>query len=229
MYEVLLGDVGLDAVIRSSPEIAGLYCAPAAIDLAGAEVELVDQPRREFRLADALAASELSVDYVLVDCPPSLGLLTVNALCGVREVLIPIQCEYYALEGLGQLMSNVGLVAEHLNPALDVSTILLTMYDGRTRLAEQVVEEVRAHFAEIVLSTRIPRSVRVAEAPSYGRSVVTHEPLSSGAVAYVSAAREVAERGATRPRSVDLTEGGPRRADGASRRSGTENEARMSS
>jgi chromosome partitioning protein len=228
-YEVVLGETTLDAIVRPSSEIDGLYCAPAAIDLAGAEVELVDQPRREFRLADALMALQLDVDYVLVDCPPSLGLLTLNALCAVREVLIPIQCEYYALEGLGQLTSNVGLVAQHLNPGLAVSTILLTMYDGRTRLAEQVVDEVRAHFSEVVLSTRIPRSVRVAEAPSYGRSVVTHEPLSSGAVAYVQAARELAERGAPRPGAVDLTDplhGGDR---GTHDRSEADNESRVSS
>ena len=216
-YEVVLGEATLDDVVVASPEIVGLFCAPAAIDLAGAEVELVDQPRREFRLADAIAASRQSTDYVLVDCPPSLGLLTVNALCAVDEVLIPIQCEYYALEGLGQLTSNVGLVAQHLNPGLTVRTILLTMYDGRTRLAEQVVDEVRGHFGETVLSTRIPRSVRVAEAPSYGRSVVTYEPLSSGAVAYVDAAREFARRGA-QPAAMDLTDGaaGRRRAGGAS-------------
>jgi chromosome partitioning protein len=135
------------------------------------------------------------VDYVLIDCPPSLGLLTVNALCAAREVLIPIQCEYYALEGLGQLTRNVELVARHLNPGLRISTILLTMYDGRTRLAEQVVDEVRSHFGSTVLSTTIPRSVRVAEAPSYGRTVVLHDPLSRGARAYAAAAHEVAYRG----------------------------------
>ncbi|MDQ1634628.1 MAG: chromosome partitioning protein, partial [Frankiaceae bacterium] len=163
-YEVLLGERSIDELVVAHDEIPGLYCLPTSVDLAGAEIELVDEPRREFRLADALAACSLQVDYVLVDCPPSLGLLTLNALCGVTEVLIPIQCEYYALEGLGQLTSNVGLVTQHLNPALRISTILLTMYDGRTRLAEQVVEEVRAHFGATVLATTIPRSVRVAEA-----------------------------------------------------------------
>ena len=204
-YDVVLGDASLDDVIVASEEIPGLFGAPAAIDLAGAEVELVDEPRREFRLAAALAELRLEVDYVIVDCPPSLGLLTVNSLCAVREVLIPIQSEYYALEGLGQLTTNVGLVAQHLNPGLAVSTILLTMYDPRTRLAEQVAEEVRAHFGDLVLSTAIPRSVRVAEAPSYGRSVVTYDPMSRGALAYVQAAREVASRASVPPAEVDLT------------------------
>jgi chromosome partitioning protein len=192
-YDVILGDAALDEVILPSGDVEGLFCVPASIDLAGAEVELVDQERREFRLAQALSELRQPVDYVLVDCPPSLGLLTLNALCAAREVLIPIQCEYYALEGLGQLTRNVELVATHLNPGLVISTILLTMYDGRTRLAEQVVEEVRAHFGPAVLSTTVPRSVRVAEAPSYGRSVVTHDPLSRGARAYLDAARELAE------------------------------------
>ncbi len=208
-YDVVLEESRLDAVVRPSADVPGLFCAPAAVDLAGAEVELVDQPRRESRLATAIAGLQEQYDYVLVDCPPSLGLLTLNGLCAAREVLIPIQCEYYALEGLGQLTSNVGLVAQHLNPGLTISTILLTMYDGRTRLSEQVVDEVRAHFGERVLSTAIPRSVRVAEAPSYGRSVVTYDPLSRGAAAYVDAAREVAAAGTTvsppePPVSVDL-------------------------
>jgi chromosome partitioning protein len=211
-YDVLLGEASLDDVVLPCSDIRGLFCAPAAIDLAGAEVELVDQPRREFRLAAAISALRQPYDYVLVDCPPSLGLLTVNGLSAVREVLIPIQCEYYALEGLGQLTSNVGLVAQHLNPGLVVSSILLTMYDARTRLAEQVVEEVRTHFGATVLSTAIPRSVRVAEAPSYGRSVVTYDPLSRGAEAYVEAARELAGRAPAAPDRVDLVE----RAEGPS-------------
>ena len=137
-----------------------------------------------------------SLDYILIDCPPSLGLLTVNALVAAAEVLIPIQCEYYALEGLEQLLRTIDLVKSHLNPTLYVSTILLTMYDGRTRLASQVAEEVREHFGEVVLSTVIPRSVRVSEAPSYGQSVMTYDPGSSGAQAYLEAAREVADRAA---------------------------------
>jgi chromosome partitioning protein len=154
-------------------------------------------------LSDALRQAALSVDYTIIDCPPSLGLLTLNALTGAREVMIPIQCEYYALEGLGQLLRNIDLVKAHLNPGLEISTILLTMYDGRTRLSEQVAEDVRAHFGDSVLSTAVPRSVRVAEAPSYGRPVLTYDPLSRGATAYVDAAREIAQRGAAKPASSD--------------------------
>jgi chromosome partitioning protein len=150
---------------------------------------------RESRLQRAIQAYEQPLDYILIDCPPSLGLLTVNALVAGAEVLIPIQCEYYALEGLGQLLRNVDLVRGHLNPALHVSTILLTMYDGRTRLASQVADEVRSHFGNEVLRTSIPRSVRISEAPSYGQTVLTYDPGSSGALSYFEAAREIALRG----------------------------------
>jgi chromosome partitioning protein len=176
--------------------------APASVDLAGAEVELVNEEGREFRLRRALEASEGEFDYILIDCPPALGLLTINGLTAAREVMIPIQCEYYALEGLGQLLNNVELVAEHLNPGLQVSTIVLTMYDSRLRLADQVVEDVRTHFKDAVLETAIPRSVRVAEAPSYGSTVVTYDPVSRGAQAYLAAARELAVQRAV----VDLTD-----------------------
>jgi chromosome partitioning protein len=152
---------------------------------------------RESRLKRALDAyDKAKFDYVLIDCPPSLGLLTVNALVGGQELLIPIQCEYYALEGLGQLIRTVDLVKAHLNPELNVSTILLTMYDARTRLAAQVADDVRSHFGDVVLGTLIPRSVRVSEAPSYGQSVMTYDPGSSGALAYAEAASELAQRGA---------------------------------
>ena len=152
---------------------------------------------REARLSRALRAyDESQLDYILIDCPPSLGLLTVNALVAAAEVLIPIQCEYYALEGLEQLLRTVDLVKSHLNPDLAVSTILLTMFDGRTRLATQVADEVREHFGEVVLESIIPRNVRVSEAPSYGQSVMTYDPASSGAVAYLEAAREMAHRSA---------------------------------
>ena len=154
---------------------------------------------RENRLTQALSGEvldELGVDYVFVDCPPSLGLLTVNALVAGAEVLIPIQCEYYALEGLGQLLSNIELVRAHLNPTLHVSTILLTMYDGRTKLADQVTSEVRSHFGETVLRTVIPRSVKVSEAPGFGQTVLSYDPGSRGSMSYIDAAREIAERGA---------------------------------
>jgi chromosome partitioning protein len=152
---------------------------------------------RESRLRRALEAYDTTkFDYVLIDCPPSLGLLTVNALTGADELLIPIQTEYYALEGLSQLLHTVDLVKQHLNPTLSVTTILLTMYDARTRLAAQVADEVRSHFGDLVLNTVIPRSVRVSEAPSYGESVLTYDPGSSGALAYTEAAREMAYRGA---------------------------------
>ncbi len=196
IYEVMLGDRPMDEVVVESTEAPGLFVAPATIDLAGAEIELVSVVARESRLRRAIAGFTGDVDYVLIDCPPSLGLLTVNALVAARELLIPIQCEYYALEGLGQLLRNVELVQSHLNQDLRLSTILLTMYDSRTRLADQVVHEVKEHFGERVLSTTIPRNVRIAEAPSYGQSVLSYDPASRGSLSYLAAARELAERGA---------------------------------
>lgn len=193
VYDVLMGEKTLAEVIVECPDIPGLWGAPATIDLAGAEIELVAQVAREYRLAraiEALLATD-SFDYVFLDCPPSLGLLTLNGLVAAREVLLPIQCEYYALEGLSQLLKSVGMVTEHLNPQLTVSAIILTMYDGRTRLASQVADEVRSHFGATVLETVIPRSVRVSEAPSYGQTVVTYDPTSSGAVAYREAAQQL--------------------------------------
>jgi chromosome partitioning protein len=200
VYDVLIDEVPIAEVVQPADGVANLWCVPATIDLAGAEIELVSVVARESRLQRAIeaycAGPGADLDYVLVDCPPSLGLLTVNAMVATRELLIPIQCEYYALEGLGQLLKNVELVRQHLNTSLHVSTILLTMYDARTRLADQVAEEVRSHFGDTVLATAIPRSVRVSEAPGYGQSVVTYDPGSRGALAYVEAAREIAERGA---------------------------------
>ena len=199
VYNVLVDEQSLDGIVREVAAIPGLYCAPATIDLAGAEIELVPLVAREARLNRSLANYDASgLDYILIDCPPSLGLLTINALVAATEVLIPIQCEYYALEGLEQLLRTVDLVKGHLNPELRISTILLTMYDGRTRLAAQVAEEVREHFGEVVLNAIIPRSVRVSEAPSYGQSVITYDPGSSGAQAYLDAAREMAFRAVLR-------------------------------
>ena len=196
IYDVLLENISAPEAIQTCPTAPRLGCIPATIDLAGAEIELVTMTERESRLKRAIAGVEQEYDYVLIDCPPSLGLLTVNALVAVREVLIPIQCEYYALEGLGQLLRNIDMVKQHLNPNLEVSTILLTMYDGRTKLADQVASEVRKHFGPKVLSTVIPRSVKISEAPGFSQSVMTYDPGSRGAMSYLDAAREVAERGA---------------------------------
>ncbi|SFQ24055.1 chromosome segregation ATPase [Actinomadura madurae] len=197
IYDVLIEDMALGDIVVPAPEIPNLYCAPATLNLAGAEIELVSKVARESRLRRAIDAYDTEkFDYVLIDCPPSLGLLTVNALVGGDELLIPIQCEYYALEGLGQLIRTVDLVKAHLNQRLRVSTILLTMYDARTRLAAQVADDVRNHFGDVVLNTVIPRSVRVSEAPSYGQSVMTYDPGSSGALAYSEAASEMAHGGA---------------------------------
>ena len=197
VYDVLVDARPLAEVVRPAGDMPGLYCVPATIDLAGAEIELVPVVARELRLARALRAYDTShLDYVLVDCPPSLGLLTLNALVAAEEVLLPIQCEYYALEGVQQLLNTAELVRVNFNPGLHVSTVLLTMYDGRTRLASDVADDVRAHFGSSVLNTIIPRSVRVSEAPSRGQSVITYDPASSGAIAYTEAARELAMQSA---------------------------------
>ena len=199
VYDVLIERYSMEEVVQQVPDIPNLYCCPATIDLAGAEIELVSMVARESRLAKALQSYPEQMDYILIDCPPSLGLLTVNAMVAGAEVLIPIQCEYYALEGLSQLLRNIELVRGHLNPQLHVSTILLTMYDSRTRLSTEVAEQVRTHFPNEVLSAAVPRSVRVSEAPSYGQTVMTWDPVSTGAMAYRDAAREIAERGAAIP------------------------------
>jgi chromosome partitioning protein len=197
VYTVLTDGVPMEDIVVAAPDLPNLYSAPATLALAGAEIDLVPMVARESRLRRALDAYDKEqFDYVLIDCPPSLGLLTVNALTGGEELLIPIQCEYYALEGLSQLLHTVDLVKSHLNPDLRISTILLTMFDARTRLAAEVAQEVRNHFGELVLSTVIPRSVRVSEAPSYGQSVLQYDPGSSGALAYTEAAHEIAKRGA---------------------------------
>lgn len=199
VYEVLLGDHTLAEAMQQSTDHESLFCVPSTINLAGAEIELVSLVAREQRLRTALetflAESERDFHYVFIDCPPSLGLLTVNAFVAAQEVLIPIQCEYYALEGLSQLLSNIQLIQKHLNPRLRVSTILLTMYDARTNLAQEVATEVREHFPEETLSAMIPRSVRVSEAPSYGQTVHAYDSASIGALAYLEAAAEIALRG----------------------------------
>ncbi len=193
IYEVLTGELSLNDVLQPCPDLPKLWTAPATIDLAGAEIELVAQVAREYRLQRAIEAglAQRSFDYVILDCPPSLGLLTLNGLVAAKEVLLPIQCEYYALEGLSQLLRTIDMVRTHLNPPLTVGAILLTMYDGRTRLASQVASEVRTHFGEQVLDTVIPRSVRVSEAPSYSQTVLTYEPTSPGAIAYQEAAEQL--------------------------------------
>lgn len=197
-YDVIIQGDQLADHAQVSPEAQGLTVLPATIDLAGAEIELVSMVARENRLSRALAAylDDHPVDYVFLDCPPSLGLLTLNALVAATEILIPIQCEYYALEGVSQLMRTIDLVKGELNDDLAVSTVLLTMFDGRTKLAAQVADEVRSHFPEQTLPTMIPRSVRISEAPSYAQTVLTYHPDSAGAVSYLAAAQEIARRGA---------------------------------
>lgn len=193
-YELLMWEQAVEDLMQRSPHADRLFCIPATIDLAGSEIELVGLEHRERRLAEVLHQEDLAslgLDYVFIDCPPSLGLLTVNAMVAAQEVLIPIQCEYYALEGVGQLLRNVDLIKQHLNPALDISTVMLTMYDGRTKLAEQVAGEVRKHFEDRVLKTVIPRSVKVSEAPGYGMTILQYDAGSRGALAYLDAAKEL--------------------------------------
>jgi chromosome partitioning protein len=200
-YEVLTDDARITDIVQVCPDIPNLWGAPATIDLAGAEIELVSLVAREGRLARALGefipdheqTHGVPLDFVFIDCPPSLGLLTINAFVAAKEVLLPIQCEYYALEGVSQLLRTIDLVTNHLNPDLAVGAVLLTMYDGRTRLSSQVVEEVRAHFGDRVLPTLIPRSVRLSEAPSYGQTILTYDADSAGALAYIAAAQELLE------------------------------------
>jgi chromosome partitioning protein len=201
VYDVIINDEPMFAAVQKSPEFDSLFCVPATIHLAGAEIELVSLVAREQRLRTALQTFLGDADdkfhYVFIDCPPSLGLLTINAFVAAKEVLIPIQCEYYALEGLSQLLNNIELIEKHLNPSLSVSTILLTMYDSRTNLANQVAQEVRDHFPKQVLQTAIPRSVRISEAPSYGLSVISYDTSSPGSLSYLEAADEIARRGAS--------------------------------
>lgn len=201
-YEVLLGDKSAEEAMQQSEFTDSLFCIPATIDLAGAEIEMVSLVRREFRLYDALHngfLKENGFEYVFIDCPPSLGLLTINAMTCAEEVIIPIQCEYYALEGVGQLLNNITMIREHINEDLHISGVLLTMFDARTKLAEQVAQEVRNQFGAVVLGNVIPRSVRVSEAPGYGKTVIEFDASSTGARAYTAAAKELDERGDYRP------------------------------
>jgi chromosome partitioning protein len=191
MYDVIISQIPLDDAIDASI-VKNLFIAPSNLDLAGAEIELVPAMSRESRLKSAIAGVADDFDMVLIDCPPSLGLLTINAFAAASEVLVPIQCEYYALEGLGQLLRNVTLVQRNLNPTLAVSTIVLVMFDARTKLAAQVAKEVRAHFDEKVCRTVIPRTVRLSEAPSFGQPITVYAPSSRGAIAYRDLALEVA-------------------------------------
>ena len=196
IYDVIMNDAPIDDCTEPT-SVKNLFVVPATIDLAGAEIELVPAFSRELKLRRALAQIAGSYDFTLIDCPPSLGLLTVNGLAASDDVIVPIQCEYYALEGLGQLLRNVALVKSNLNPALDVRGIVLTMYDARTKLAEQVEREVRAHFGSKVYRTVVPRTVRISEAPSFGQPVTVFDSTSRGALAYRELAKEVS-RGATR-------------------------------
>jgi chromosome partitioning protein len=190
MYDVIINEVPIENCIEAT-SFRNLFVAPASLDLAGAEIELVPAFSRELRLRRALEAVGDDYDFVLIDCPPSLGLLTVNGLAAAQEVLVPIQCEYYALEGLGQLLRNVELVRRSLNPELDVSTIVLVMYDARTKLADQVAQEVRGHFGDRVCRNIVPRTVRLSEAPSFGQPIMAFDPTSRGAIAYRELAKEV--------------------------------------
>lgn len=193
IYDVLLKETPIEDAVEPSA-VRDLFVVPATIDLAGAEIELVSVFSREQRLKMALSRIAGDYDTILIDCPPSLGLLTVNALAAAQEVLIPIQCEYYALEGLSQLLRNIDLVTSNLNPGLVVGGVILTMYDARTRLAKEVADQVRAHFGDRAYRTIVPRSVRLSEAPSFGEPIEVFDPMSRGAIAYRNIAREFAAR-----------------------------------
>lgn len=200
-YEVLVQGLPMSEAVKPSPEHINLFCLPATINLAGAEIEMVDVQGRELVLRNALnlyLAEVERIDYVFIDSPPSLGLLTVNALSAATEVLVPIQCEYYALEGVTQLVSNIERIKRGLNPELVVSSILLTMFDNRTNLSTDVAQEVRRFFPTQTLDATIPRSVRLSEAPSFGQTAITYDPKNTGSLAYQEAAIELAQRGAQR-------------------------------
>ena len=195
IYEVLMGSATAPSVIQKVNGFPALDCIPSNTSLAQAEINLVSMVAREMRLRDALDGISSQYDYIFIDCPPSLGLLTVNAFAAAKELLIPIQAEYYALEGLSQLLETYSVVKQRLNSSLELTTIIVTMFDGRTRLANDVLENVKSHFPTQFIDTPIPRAVRVSEAPSYNQTVMTYDPVSPGAVAYMTVAREIAERG----------------------------------
>ena len=192
-YDLMVGAASLADVVVTT-DIPGLFCAPASLDLAGAEIELVGSLAREQKLAEALAGATDDYEVIFLDCPPSLGLITINALVAAQDLIVPVQCEYYALEGLGQLLNTAERVRRTLNAELRISGVLLTMYDARTKLSSQVSDEVRAHFGELVFRSVVPRSVRVSEAPSFGEPVVTLDPSSRGAISYKLLAAELEAR-----------------------------------
>jgi chromosome partitioning protein len=195
IYEVLMGSAPIASVIQKVAGFPELDCIPSNTSLANAEINLVSMVARELQLKEAIEEISVNYDYIFIDCPPSLGLLTINAFAASRELMIPIQTEYYALEGLSQLLETYTLVKKRLNPTLVLSTIILTMFDSRTRLSNDVAANVRAHFPTELIDIPIPRAVRVSEAPSYNQTVMTYDPLSPGAIAYMQVAREIAERG----------------------------------
>ena len=193
VYDLLVGEVPAEDVIEPT-SVRNLHVIPATIDLAGAEIELVSTFSREQRLNSALKQLDDEYDFIIIDCPPSLGLLTINAMTAADEVLVPIQCEYYALEGVGQLLKNVELVTSNLNPSLVVEGVVMTMFDGRTNLASDVVEQVRSHFGATAYDTIIPRTVRLSEAPSFGEPIEAFDEMSRGAIAYRELGREFRRR-----------------------------------
>jgi chromosome partitioning protein len=202
VYEVLMGSAQMSEVIQKVAGFPALDCVPSNTSLANAEINLVSMVARELQLKAAIDEVSANYDYIFIDCPPSLGLLTINAFAGSKELLIPIQTEYYALEGLSQLLETYSVVKKRLNPSLNLSTIILTMFDGRTRLSNDVAANVRSHFPNELIDIPIPRAVRVSEAPSYNQTVMTYDPLSPGAIAYMQVAREIAERGKTKDEVV---------------------------
>jgi chromosome partitioning protein len=200
VYEVLMGNTSMSEVVKKVAGFPALDCVSSNTSLANAEINLVSMVARELQLKAAIDEVSANYDYIFIDCPPSLGLLTINAFAASKELLIPIQTEYYALEGLSQLLETYSVVKKRLNPNLNLSTIVLTMFDSRTRLSNDVAANVRSHFPNELIDIPIPRAVRVSEAPSYNQTVMTYDPLSPGAIAYMQVAREIAERG--KPKDV---------------------------